>query len=101
MTIELDFISIAIRDKRRVTSRVCIEAPVRLEKPLSGFGSQVTVTGPEDFSMQVKGIHALQALEIALFVARTVLATNGARWTYEGEAGEPLDFSYEWPARQG
>lgn len=70
-----------------------------LEKPLTGFGTQVTVSGPEEFDLLVKGVHPLQALEIALFVARTVLATNSSKWTYENEAGEPLDFSYEWPVR--
>lgn len=101
MTIELDFTSVASGDRRRVASRVRIGDPVKLEEPLTGFGSRVTVTGPEEFDMQVKGVHPLQALEVALFVARTVLATNSRHWTYEDEAGEPLDFTYEWPIRSG
>lgn len=101
MTFELVFTSVAKGDGRQVLSRILIEEPVRLEKPLFGFGSQVTVSGPEDFSLQVKGVHTLQVLEIALFVARTVLATNSGQWTYEDEAGEPLDFAYEWPVRPG
>lgn len=99
VTFELAFTSVAKDDERRVASRILIEDPVRLEAHRIGYGSRVTVSGPEDFSMEVKGAHTLQVLEIGLFVARTVLSTNSRRWIYEDQAGEPLDFDYEWPVR--
>lgn len=100
MAFEFEFISIASSEDRRVRSCVHIGDPVRLKEPLTGFGAQVSVRGPEDFSLQAKGAHALQALEVALFIARTVLSTNSARWAYEDETGGALDFSYEWPRQQ-
>ena len=97
MAFDLEFTSIAKSDGRRVPSRIHIGDPLCLERPLTGFGAEVSVKGPEDFSLQAKGAHALQVLEVAFFVARTVLSTNSARWRYESQTGEPLDFSYEWP----
>lgn len=97
MPVVFTFVSVARSGGGRMQSSIRIEDSVRLQAPLTGFGTQVTVAGPEDFSLQAKGAHALQSLEVALFMARTVLSTNSEWWSYEDEAGQPLDFSYAWP----
>lgn len=97
MIFALYFTSISKDDGRRIPSHISIDEPTRLEQPLFGYGAQLTVSGPEDVSISIKGAHTLQVLEVALFVTRTVLAGNASQWIYEDMAGEPLDFSYTTP----
>lgn len=97
MMLKLNFVSIEKSNGRTVASHAIVEWPQRLEKPLHGFGAQASISGPIEWSMNIKGAHELQAIEVALFVIRTMLSTIIDEWDHRDFEGEPLDFSYSWP----
>jgi hypothetical protein len=93
----IDFVARSKDGNEKLACRIEIDHPERMPAPFSIYRGHISLSGPEPFSMEMKGAHPLQFLEMALFTIRTVLASEARYWSYEDLSGEKLDFSYKGP----